>query len=197
MELKEFFGLVATVIAAGVALGYIYTILKGTTRPHLYTFAIDAIVTGTVFVGAFVAGAGAGSWNLGLSTVLLFVIMGLSITHGTRDITRLDAFFATLALASIVPWILTKDPTMSVILASLTYLFSMLPTVRKTWSNPASEPWIIWMLNGPKHVFAIAATTTFSVTTLFYPIMIIVANTSFALLILYLRSRQKSAEHLD
>jgi hypothetical protein len=184
---KEVLGVIASLLAAGISLSYIYTIVRGQTRPHLYTMAIDALISSIVFTGALIAGAGSGVWGLGVSTCLVFIMVLLCFKYGTKDVTKLDAVFALAACASVIPWVLTKDPTLSVILASLINLISVVPSFRKTWNAPYSEPVILWGLNAVKHVFAIAATVSISLATVFYPISIILMNAVFVAMILYRR----------
>jgi hypothetical protein len=187
MEYKEIFGLISAVVALGVSLSYIYTMVRGNTRPHLYSIAIDALTSTVVLAGSFAAGAGAGIWNLVVATVLVYVMVILCFRYGTKDVTALDAVFASAAVLTVIPWLLTKDPTLSVVLASSIAILSMLPAVRKTWNDPHSEPWAIWGVNAVKHMIAIPATSVFSVATLVYPICIISTNLLFVAMMLYRR----------
>ena len=193
MEYKEIFGVISALIAAGVSLSYIYTIVRGKTRPHLYTVSIDALISGIVVAGIFSAGAGSGAWALSTSLIFVFVTFLLCFKYGTKDVTTLDGYVAIAACLTILPWLLTKDPTWSVVLASFINLLSVIPAFRKTWNDPYSEPVVIWGINGMKHFVAIAATSVFSVATLFYPISIILIDTVFVLMILQ-RRKQKLVE---
>ncbi|MEK9176867.1 MAG: hypothetical protein AAB923_01080, partial [Patescibacteria group bacterium] len=113
--------------------------------------------------------------------------------YGTKDVTPLDAVFAGAAVLTVIPWLLTKDPTLSVVFASTIAILSMLPAIRKTWNDPYSEPWPLWAVNAVKHMIAIAATSIFSVATLVYPLCIITTNLLFAAMMLYRRA-SKSAK---
>jgi|CXWL01.1.fsa_nt_gi hypothetical protein len=189
MEYKEILGGVSAVIALGVSFSYIYTIVRGKTKPHLYTHLIDVIISSIVFFGALTAGAGAGVWVLAVSTPVVFVIVLLSLKYGTKDVTRADAFFAVGACLSIIPWLLTKDPTLSIALATLIYVLSMAPTIRKTWNDAYSEPLFLWVLNALKHVIAIFAITAYSVATLTYSVSIICINAVLIGVILWRRRK--------
>lgn len=193
MEYKEILGYVTILLAAGVYLAYYYTILKGDSKPHLYTYLIGGLVSLIVFFGAFTSGAGAGVWNVGVSALFVFGVVLLSLKYGTKDITRFDAITAILALLAIIPWILTKDPTISVVLAALIDSLSIIPTMRKTWNDPYSEPWTLWGINCFKHLIAIAAVSSLSVATVIYPIAMVVMNGTLALGIIYRRTHLKRA----
>lgn len=190
MELKEILGVISVIIALCISLSYIYTIVRGKTRPHLYSVAMDALISTIVFAGAFTAGAGAGVWSLGVATVLVYVMVILCFKYGTKDVKPIDGIFALLALLSVIPWILTKDPTLSVVLASLINLFSFIPAYRKTWNDPYSEPATIWGANALKHVVSLPATSVFSVATVFYSASIILLNIVFVTMILLRRKKK-------
>lgn len=189
MEYKEILGAVSALIAFGISVSYIYTIVRGKTRPHLYSIAMDALISTIVFAGAFTAGAGAGVWALGVATVLVYLMVVLCFKYGTKDVQPIDGLFALAALLSVVPWILTKDPTLSVVLASLINVISFLPAVRKTWNDPYSEPAILWGTNAIKHVVALMATAVFSVATVFYSSSVILLNVAFVAMILWRRQK--------
>lgn len=189
MEYKELFGVISSLIAAGISVAYIYTMVRGRTRPHLYTYVIDALLTGIAFFGAVTAGAGAGAWNLGVAAVFVVAIVVFAVRYGTKDVTSLDAVFALSAGLAIIPWLITRDPMLSVVLTSLINLLSVVPTFRKTWNDPYSEPWTIWAINGSKHIFAIAATSVFSLTTLAYPVSVMLMNAAFVFMVLYRRKK--------
>jgi hypothetical protein len=150
---------------------------------------MDALISTIVFAGAFTAGAGAGVWSLGVATILVYAMVLLCFKYGTKDVKPIDGVFALAALLSVIPWILTKDPTLSVVLASLINLVSFVPAVRKTWNDPYSEPPAIWGANAIKHVVALAATAVFSVATVFYSFSVILLNIVFVAMILWRRRR--------
>ena len=189
MELKEILGLAASFLAAGISFSYIYTIVRGKTRPHLYAVAMDALISTIVFAGAFSAGAGAGVWSLGVATVLVYFMVILCFKYGTKDVTPIDGFFAGAALLSIIPWILTKDPTLSVVLASLINIVSFMPAFRKTLNDPYSEPLSIWSVNALKHVISLFAVAVFSVATVFYSFSVILLNVVFVGTVLWRRRK--------
>lgn len=150
---------------------------------------MDALISTIVFAGAFTAGAGAGVWSLGVATVLVYVMVILCFKYGTKDVKPIDGIFALAALLSVIPWIMTKDPTLSVVLASFINLVSFIPAYRKTWNDPYSEPATIWGANAVKHMVSLPATSVFSVATVFYPLSIILLNAVFVSMILLRRRK--------
>ncbi|MEK7613580.1 MAG: hypothetical protein AAB439_01725 [Patescibacteria group bacterium] len=180
MEYRDVLGVVTVILAFAVYVPYYITIFQGKTKPHLYTYLIGGIVSLVAFAGALTSGAGAGAWNIGASALLVGGVLILSFRYGTKDIQPVDTLLAVGAGLTIIPWILTDDPTLSVVLASLIDSASMIPTMRKTWHDPHSEPYLVWGLNAVKHTLAIAAVSTVSVATVFYASSMVVMNGSLA-----------------
>jgi hypothetical protein len=191
MDIKVVLGLIAALLAAGSAYLYITDIFRGNTKPHTYTWLIWTIVTIIGFLGQWVSGAGAGSWATGVTAIYCFVVLGLSLKYGTTDITNFDKLCLALSLVSIVPWLLTSNIVLSVILASFTDVVGFLPTMRKTWHAPESESLGSMYFDATKHSLSILSLQTYSLATWLYPASILV--TKFAIIgeILYRRAAVK------
>jgi hypothetical protein len=188
-KVKEVLGLAAVLFEIASIAIYYYSIFRRETRPHLYTHLVWAIAAFVVFAGQFVSGAGPGAWATGTSAFFTAGIVILSLRYGTTDVTRSDAIALAAALLTIVPWILTKDPLWSVILACLVDVWAMLPTFRKTWNDPHSESLLSWMLSEGRTIFAFAALLTYSVTTWFYPVEVFLLDATLIGMILIRRRR--------
>lgn len=187
MEIKEILGLIAALLAFGSAYLYIADMLRGNTKPHTYTWLIWTIVTAIGFFGQWVSGAGAGSWATGVTALYCFIVLALSFKYGTTDITNFDKVCLALSLISIVPWLLTQNIVLSVVLASFTDVIGFLPTMRKTWHAPKSESLGSMYFDATKHGLSILSLQSYSIATWLYPASILV--TKFAIIgeILYRR----------
>lgn len=176
MEIKEILGLVAALLAFGSAYLYITDMLRGNTKPHTYTWLIWTIVTFVAFFGQWVSGGGAGSWATGVTAVYCLFVLIASLRYGTTDITNFDKVCLALSLASIVPWALTNNILLSVVLASFTDVVGFLPTMRKTWHAPKSESLGSMYFDALKHGLSIGALQSYSVVTWLYPASILAAK---------------------
>ena len=188
--MKEILGALAVLLAVVQAVPYIRDILRGKTRPHLYTYLIWSIVTAIAFFGQVVAGGGPGAWTTGVMAVLTIVVLCLCFKYGTDDITLLDGIFLIGAAVAIVPWWLTNDPLYSVVLATIIDVLAFFPTIRKTFRDPGSETLISFVLNLVRHPLSIVALTTLSVTTVIYPASLFVMNGLLVAVILLRRKRK-------
>src|SRR5664280_5719 len=52
----------------------------------------------------------------------------LSLKYGFKNIRRIDTYCLIIALVGIIPWLLTKDPTISVVIAVTIDLFAFSST---------------------------------------------------------------------
>ena len=74
-----------------------------------------------------------------------------------------------LAFLTIIPWILTQDPILTVVLATAVDMLGALPTIRKTWRSPTSESQLSWIFTILKHVSSLLAIASLSITTVIFP----------------------------
>ncbi|MFZ2620602.1 MAG: hypothetical protein WAX89_07000 [Alphaproteobacteria bacterium] len=188
-HLQMWLGLLASVLALVCYVPYYIGIFAGRVKPHLYTYVVWTLVSTIAVAGGVASGGGPGMWSLILSTLLCAGVIVLCPRYGTKDITATDKAFGGLAIVSVIPWLLTKDPTFSVVLATLIEILGAIPTYRKTWHAPDTESLSSWSINVVKHVLTIPAMATLSVATIFYPIAMVAMNLTLVLIILYRRTR--------
>lgn len=176
MDLKIILGTVAALFAAGSAFLYIRDIFQGNTKPHIYTWLIWAILTIIGFLGQLHGGGGPGAWATGVTSIYTVFVFLLSFRYGTSDITNFDKVCLALAMVSIIPWVLTQNVLLSVILATLTDILGFLPTMRKTWHAPRSESLGSMYFDALKHTLSIASLQRYSLITWFYPAGVLFAK---------------------
>lgn len=180
-------------IALGIigSIPYVYDILKGKTKPHLFSNLIWAIVTTIAFFGQTAAGGGPGAWTTGVMAIITILILMLCFKYGTKDITTLDIVFLIVGLISIIPWYMTKDPTVSVVIATVIDVCGFFPTIRKTINAPMTETLSTWILNLVRHGLALFALTTFVTATFIYPLALFFMNIIVVYVIITGKNKQK------
>lgn len=183
----EIIGLLAALIGCIADSIYIISILKGNTKPHLYTWILFSTLSVTAFAAQITEGAGAGSWALGVISTFNILSMLLALKYGTKDIHKSDKWALLASITVIIPWIITKDPMISVILASAINLMAMYPTVRKSWNSPYQEVLSSYVLNSSGILLSITAIANYSITTTLFPLAIITSNTALITICLYRR----------
>jgi hypothetical protein len=166
-------------------------VLKGKVQPHVYTWLVGTIVSAVIFFGMLAKGAGIGAIPTAASEIFTVLIFLLSLRYGFKKITRTDTIFLALALLGIIPWLLTRDPTLSVIIAVTIDLISFAPTVRKTWEAPQTEAPILYGMNVARHILALFSLQAYNIATALHSVAMILVNT-LMVGIVALRRKDKS-----
>lgn len=191
IDFKIILGFVAALMATSSAYLYTRDIFRGNTKPHIYTWLIWAILTIIGFLGQLHGGGGPGSWATGVTSIFTLFILALSFRYGTPDITHFDKICLVLALLSMIPWLLTQNAVLSVVLATLTDIVGFLPTMRKTWHAPKSESLGSMYADTLKHGLSLVSLQNYSLLTWFYPAGVLFAKVVIITEILYRKSQLK------
>jgi hypothetical protein len=177
MFTKELLGLAGIAVDFGSIFPYIVAILKGTKKPHSFTWVIWGLTTSIIFASQLSESAGPGSWVMGCSAGLSFLIAALSYWKNPRlHITRLDWVFFLAALGSLPLWHFTSTPLWSVVFLCGIDSMGYVPTLRKAYVLPHEESFMLFVLQIIKGVLAIAALDVYSLTTVLFPAVITVMN---------------------
>lgn len=180
---KEYLAIIAAVLAIIGNVPYLWDILKRRVKPHPYTWFIWTIVSGVTFFGQLAAGAGVGSIPTAASEIFTLIIFLFSLQYGFKNIVRSDTYFLVIALLGLIPWAVTKDPTLSVVIVVLIDVVAFIPTIRKTAKHPHSETPTLYSMNVLRHILALFSLQAYNVATTFHSIMMIITNTIMTCLI--------------
>lgn len=184
---QEILGAIAFVISLWGTFVYILSILKGDTKPHLYTWLVFSILTCIAFIAQLSDNAGPGAWMVGVTALSCIATALLSIKFGEKTRTKSDKIALIASLSAIIPWLMTKDPLLSVIMVSLIDVIAMFPTIRKSWNKPYQENLPSYWIFNLKSIIALFALTNFSIVTSLFLIAIIVGNTALIAVCVYRR----------
>jgi len=174
--MKELIGLITVGLSFAGAIPYYIDIFRGRTKPHLYTYIVWATVTAVAFLGQYAAGGGPGSWTTGMMAILTGGVLFLCPKYGTDDITFFDTLCLVGAIATFGVWLITKDPLLSVVLATAIDCLAFVPTIRKTYRAPGSETLSSYVVNLFRHALSIRALAVYSLATYLYPLALLVMN---------------------
>lgn len=174
-----FFGLLSSLIIIIVYVVYFWSIYKGETKPHMFSYIIWSITTGIVFVAQLVQGAGAGSWITGITFFFLLAIAYIGFRQREIVITKSDTLSLIAALGIIVVWIRTGDLLLAAFLSVIIDAIAYYPTFRKTYIQPYSENIIAYLLAAIAFSISPFAITNINFTTILYPIVCVILNMVF------------------
>lgn len=194
MDVNQILGGIASALAIGGSIPYIISMLKGQTRPHIFSWLLWGVFNAMGGVAQLMDGGGPGAWVNLISAALCWIItiMGL-LQKGERDIVRSDWIAFIGAVVAIVPWVLTKDPLLSVIIITVIDMLAFYPTFRKGWYKPHEETIVFYGISATKHILGIAALANYSVTTVLFSASLVLTNSAFIAMIAYRRHKMRAA----
>jgi len=163
---------------------YFRGIFSGKTKPHAFSWLVWSLLVGITFAAQLTSGGGAGAWVTGFTATVCFIIFLLSFAKGDKHFILFDWVALGMALLALALWRVTNDPTLSVILLTLTDALSFLPTLRKGFYKPHEDSPILWALTVTKWTLSMFALQSFSLVTLLYPVYLIIINAFFTVLLI-------------
>ena len=187
---SEVLGLLSVAIASISYSIYLVSILKGRTKPHLFSWLIWGIFGAVAFLAQLSDKGGPGAWVTGFSALVCFIISGLALFKGEKTITKSDWVCFIAALITIPLWYFTKTPLYSVILVTIVDIVGFIPTLRKSYLKPHEEAASCYGLAALKHSTSILALENLSLITVLYPLSLVILNTWFVLMLLWRRKVQ-------
>lgn len=183
----EILGIITVIMAIALHLPYLWQSIKKDITPHPFTWILWTTLTLIVFFIQVFEGAGPGAWGTGTVGFICLGIVFASLKNGFNDIKKIDIALFVCGVLTIPLWILTKDPTLSVILLVAIDLIAFAPTFRKSWAAPYQEPVYLYSLNVLRHGLSLFALANFTLTTALFPFCVMLANGALAVFLLLRR----------
>ena len=188
MDFKDAYGAISVAIGIFGILPYIFTYIKGQTKPHAFTWLSWSLLSLTQFVTMHETEAGAGAW---VFFITIFTYLGIGVTAlkwGDRSRTRGD--YAALAISVCAALILffVEDYLTALLVAFVGDAFGFMPTIRKSWRKPHEENSLAYWFGALMYVFSFMALTDYTFLTTFAPVSLVLLNMAAASCILLRRS---------
>jgi len=187
MNYKIIIGILAAAIGFISYIPYFRDIFLKKTKPHLFSWFIWTLISGTAFFAQIGEGAGSGAWVVGLSSILCFSIGVLSLFQGERKITLSDWIALSGAVIGLTLWQITSNPLLAIIFVTIADALAFIPSFRKAYYKPDEETAITWLASSFKFTLALVATETYGLTTVLYPLSLVITNGSFLIMLLIRR----------
>jgi len=189
MEYKVVVSAFVVLLVFVAYIPYFRDIFGKKTIPHTFTWLVWTLAVGVTCALQISGGAGVGACMTAVLAVVCFAIFVLSFWYGTKDISKLDIIFLVLALTSLALWIFAKQPILSTMLVVSTDVLGLAPTVRKSWHEPYSETLSMYQITTVRHALSILALQQYNILTLLYPIVWVLANGAFSIMLMIRRSQ--------
>ena len=185
----EWLGIIAGALYIGGAMGmYIYSVLKGETKPNRVTWWILGLITIVVVLSYHGVGARETLW-LPVAYAIGFLSIGaLSLKYGDGPfvLNTLDRVVLLGGVISIVVYWFAHSPGFSLLLVTITEGIALAPTAIKAYRSPMTESRTAWTVGTIASVVNLFAITEWSLAIAGYPMWIFLSN-SFVLYFLFCR----------
>jgi len=146
MDTYKLLGIIAGILSIIGYVPYIISILQGKTQPNRATWFIWTVVGGLLAFSYAAEGDPQTIW-LPLGYFFgPFITALLSLRYGYAVWTRFDTICLTVALVSIIPWILSDNATFTLLVNVLIDMSGALPTLVKTYREPETEDLLAWFI---------------------------------------------------
>lgn len=170
---KELLSAVAMVLTFAAFVPYVRSIIRGTTKPHVFSWVIWGATTFMVFLAQIEGQGGVGAWPIGVSgAITMFIALLAYLKRADITSTKADWVFLAAALSSLPLWYLTSDPLWAVLVLTVVDALGFGPTIRKIHGAPHSESLLFFALMGMRNLIVIMALEHYSVTTVLFPAVI-------------------------
>ncbi|MDO8266130.1 MAG: hypothetical protein Q7T41_04280 [Candidatus Saccharibacteria bacterium] len=166
---------------------YLRDTIKGKTKPHVFSWTIGMLIAFIAFGLQIQEKSGPASFVTLSAAIVSSVIVYFAFKNPDKDITTIDYVCLFLSLASLVAWLLVKQPILSMIFVILTELISFIPTIRKSWNKPHTETLSSYAINFFRFIVALFALSKYTFVAIGYPLTWLILNGSFALMLIYRR----------
>jgi len=188
---KPYLSAVAIALTLTALLPYVVSILRGSIRPHVFSWVTWGATTMVVFVAQLKGGGGVGAWPIGVSgSITLLVAVLAWLKRADVTLTATDWLFFIAAMSSLPLWYLTADPLWAVIVLTVVDILGFGPTFRKAWAFPHSESVLFFALFTVRNLVVLMALEHYSVTTMLFPAAVAAACLSLIVVIACRRSWQ-------
>jgi len=180
---KDLMGALAVAIALFSYGLYVWKTFRAHARPHPLSWLIFGVLSATGFLIQLDQGAGAGSWVMGVTAAVCFMLCLIGFWQGERTFPWYEWAFLAAAAIVFAFYLWSQQPAAAAILASIVNVLGLGPTLTKAWARPHSDSASTFMLNGLKFVPSLFAMDSVSVATCVLPASLVVSNLAVALII--------------
>lgn len=163
--------------AIGLAGGasYIVDVVKGKVKPNRVSWFLWAIAPFIAFAAQVKQGVGLESvlaFSAGFIPLLTFLATFIN-KKSIWKLTKFDFICGGLSLLGIFFWLITKNPNVAILFAILADTLASLPTIIKSWKEPETENYWVFLAYGINAGIALLIIKTWSFASASFSIYIL------------------------
>src|SRR3990167_2698669 len=181
-NLYETLGILAGILALVGYIPYIYTTIRGKTRPNKATWIIWTVIGGLIAFSYLFEGDKNTIWlPLGYFIGPLVVAI-LSFRYGYSEWSKLDIACLVVGAISIIPWIISDNAIFTLLINVFIDATGAIPTVVKTYREPETEDFSAWTIFFVANTLELLAIEQWNLAAI-YPIYLFILAASIVLFI--------------
>lgn len=170
MTLATLGGLIAGFLSLIAYLPYARDTIRGVAQPNRATWIIWSIVGGLLFASYNAAAGGAARWVPLADALGPVLIAMLAARYGRGGWNRLEVACLLLAGLSVIGWVLTGSPMVTLGINLLLAFLGAIPTFRNVYYHADTEPPLAWRLFLLSNVLNLLAIQHWSWSSAAYPV---------------------------
>ena len=116
-------------------------------------------------------------------TIFCLLLAFVSVARGERTFPAYEWAFLVAGGIVFVLYLLTREPTIAAVLATIIDMLAFGPTLTRGWVQPHKDSVTSYALNSAKFVPSLLAMEAVSVATCIYPATLVVMNAAVAILL--------------
>lgn len=196
LDIKLLLSFVAVALTFIAYIPYFRDVLKGKTKPHLYSWLLWGLLALLVAGLQVVGGAGVAIWPTVVVGFLCFGVAALSLKGSSKYITTLDTLMAILSLSAIIAWLVVDQPMVALLLVIAGDILAFIPTVRKSWDKPYSETLSMYAITTFRYILVVLAIQEYTLLSALWPAFWILGNALFVVLLVIRRKQVRKPKNV-
>ncbi|MDB5162223.1 MAG: hypothetical protein JWM52_731 [Candidatus Saccharibacteria bacterium] len=185
----------STILTVASVIPYLYEIVKGTTKPRIVSWFVWTVLTAIAAVASLSDGQYPTAILLFAAAIETGLVVILGWKHGDRKIETLDIVCLIGAVVGVVLWQVFNSPAIAVISTVSIDLVGGIPTLIHAYKKPHEETALTFFLAFAGGFLTLLAVSDWRITSVAYPIYLVVINLVFTALVLVGQRRKRIRTH--
>lgn len=157
---------------------YVVATAKGKTKPNRVTWFLWALAPLIAF-GAMVGEGvspldGLMTFMVGFGPLMIFIASFVN-KKSVWKITKFDIICGGLSVLGIIAWALTRTGNIAILFSVLADGLALLPTLVKSWKEPETENYVVFMNGAISAIITLLALKTYNFEHVAFPVYILAA----------------------
>jgi hypothetical protein len=195
MEIKALFGIFSSLFILIGGIPYLKDIYQRKAHPHVLSWIGWAFIT---TLGASSMLAEGSTWVVAILLANAFLCLTIAIYSifrkvGVWSTSVYDFIFFGIGIIGLVLWQILDIPTIALVCAMVADFSFGLPTIIKTYKNPATETPFVWVTATISGLLSLFAARSFAFHEIAYPLYLFLFDITVLLLVVKIISRKKNS----